>query len=191
MATPKKPNSPPPRNQEPPKKKPVTEFDFNEYEKLKVLYKNISLLKDCLKDGIEKVKDIDESQLTNYEELTKLINFLTNVFWGIVNYTKVSSDKTGLVSLYKSICDQLVERLNGLYSDYNNRYNILRAKLDDMEEQKKAYIDFQIRGMNEVKNDPDWKQCHDGEFFDILRKVFGCVPKGKAIIIDSDGEWFH
>jgi len=192
MATPKKPTN---KNPEP---KKVPEFDFKEYEKIRSLYGNVSLLMGCLKETKEKVA-IDDLDKADFKELSNAIQYIMSAFSGaIVNYSKTTADVKGLLSLYKEIYTKLMDRLNSLGEDYTNRYNIIKAKLEEMEEDKRKYVDFQLKGMQAVTEDTEDKEWKHGppSFEDIIRNLISGglgvkFPKGKhAMIIDENGCYF-
>lgn len=196
MATTKKPNTNPNPG---PKTNPRPSFDFQEYEKVKSLYKINKILNQAVQEAREKyylsTKEIEKLE---FPELRELINQIMSIFDIIRNNKNdESSDVKAVYSVYRELAKILIQQLINYSEDFNNRNNILRAKLEDLEEKKRAYIDYELRGIHEcnTKDDKDWKhinEIHDrNQLFEIFRQAFGMPPPGRAIIIDSDGVRFY
>ena len=189
MTTKKKPTTSKP-------KAPSEPFNFDEFNKLKSIYQSVYKLKQLLAETQEKFKNVDVSDDTEGQ-----IVYLCSVLRNIALNTHNKTDAESIESLQREIHQKLLDKVNNLANDYNNREAILRFKLEDLNEQRKAYIERELKSIEDINNkqdSPEWHHLNNDEARDLLSKILGRgvqfrskrTPNGPIMIFDENGIWF-
>lgn len=168
MATPKKPRpSKENLNKDEPSKKP---FDFKEYEQLKDMLSKVNGVKEqidsCLESNNEPIKDLDKY------DFSSICSLMYECFetLGQTIYENSSSSQTPIKALYIEIYNKLLETIKSYQIVINKKQSILKSKLSDLEQDRKAYIEKELKAMRSNEKDPDWFSNTDALKF-IVRAV--------------------
>jgi prefoldin subunit 5 len=191
MATPRKSTNN--TKKDPTMNMPPKSFNFNEFNKYKELYKNIRQTQGVLEETKSKFQKTPDSANSCNNACTYLLSVLQAVF----NHTNNSNDHKAIQSLYGDIYQKLIDFINNLNDDYENRAAILKTKLEDLDKQRQAYVDFELKGIEEVNNEPpesEWKHINDKDILNIIGKLFGFQKdpsSDRRMVIDENGIWFR
>lgn len=201
MATPKKPMknkstkdfSKKNLNKDEPTKK---SFDSKEYEQLKDMLSKVNEVKEqidsCLKSNSEPIKDLDKYDFRTICSL--MYECFEALEKTIYDYENSSSYHAPIKSLYVEIYNKLLETIKSYQIVINKKQSILKSKLFDLEQDRKAYIEKELKAMTSNEKDPDWINNSSfslEQLMTIISAALGGLgiqlPNGKVLVFDQNG----
>ncbi len=132
------------------------QFSFEEYEQLKDMLSKVNEVKEqidaCLESNNEPIKDLDKYDFSTICALMhECFEALEETIYG-----NSSSSRTPIKALYIEIYNKLLETIKSYQIVISKKQSILKSKLSDLEQDRKAYIEKELKAMRSNEKDSDW-----------------------------------
>lgn len=169
------------------------QFDFGEYNNVKLTFNTIEEIYNTLTEAKEDItNNYNVNTITDIDLLAQGIEVMMESFKQL-EATDIQSEKKSILTLYREIFKKLFDLLSSLTNDYSNRYSIVKSKLNDLEQERKAYIEKELQAMK-TNTTPGWinnSSLSMEQLMTIIGAALGGLgiqlPNGKVLIFDQNG----